>query len=75
MTSLHINRSPKRERRISEMRFSLEPVSRVRAAEMVGIVHHGLVDPETKRSLGAGPEKTREPEEDAGHAPDHPLFT
>ena len=58
------------------MRFSAEPVAGVRALpEMVGIVHHGLVDPETKRSLGAGPEKTREPEEDAGYLTDHPLFT
>ena len=44
-------------------------------SEMVGIVHHGLVDTETKRSLGAGSEKTRELEKDAGCAPDHPLFT
>ena len=58
------------------MRFSVEPVAGVRALpQMVGIVYHGLVDPETKRSLGAGSEKTRELETDAGHAPDHPLFT
>ena len=58
------------------MRFSVEPVAGVRAlSKMVGIVHHGLVDPETKRGLGAGPEKTREPKKDAGDAPDHPLFT
>ena len=58
------------------MRFSLEPVAGVRAlSEMVGIVYYGPVDIETIRSLGAGPEKTREPEKDAGYLTNHPLFT
>ena len=58
------------------MRFSVESVAGVRAlSKMVGIVYHGPVDPKTKRSLGAGPEKTRELEKDAGDAANHPLFT
>ena len=58
------------------MRFSVESVAGVRAlSKMVGIVYHGLVDPETKRGLGARPPEARELEKDAGHAPNHPLFT
>ena len=58
------------------MRFSAEPVAGFRALPaMVGAVCYWFMDPETKRSSSSGSEKTREPEKDAGHAPDHPLFT
>ena len=53
-----------RHRRISEMRFSAEPVSRVRAAAVARPVCYWIMDIETIRSLGARSEKTREPEKE-----------
>jgi hypothetical protein len=58
------------------VRFSLEQVAGVRAlSEVVVIVCYWIMDIETIRSLGAGSEKTRQPEKDAGDLTDHPLFT